>query len=125
MTNPDPQTESYQDRSRAASRSSAAALPKRQRARRTNDPFANLARGRRTADLVRAYLVALDDPTDIARQAAVIAPAELQVRAEEARSAALKQGAMGDLDQVVSPTFPTGTPILEFCLQKLNLFKGR
>ena len=25
----------------------------------------------------------------------------------------------------VSPTFPTGAPILEFCRQKLNLFKGR
>jgi hypothetical protein len=24
-----------------------------------------------------------------------------------------------------SPTFPTGAPILEFCRQKLNLFKGR
>jgi hypothetical protein len=25
----------------------------------------------------------------------------------------------------LSPTFPTGAPILEFCRQKLNLFKGR
>jgi hypothetical protein len=24
-----------------------------------------------------------------------------------------------------NPTFPTGAPILEFCRQKLNLFKGR
>jgi hypothetical protein len=89
----------------SASRSSAAEPPKRQRARRTNDPLTNLdmntARGRRTADLVRAYLGALGHPTDIERQAAVIAAAELQVLAEEARSAALKQGAAADLDRVV------------------------
>ncbi len=70
-------------------------LSKRQRARRTNDPFAgldmNMARGRRAADLVRAYLAALGNPTDIERQAAVIAAAELQVLAEEARSVALKR----------------------------------
>jgi hypothetical protein len=81
------------------------ALSKRQRARRTNDPFAgldmNTARGRRTADLVRAYLVALGNPEDIERQAAAIAAAELQVLAEEARAAALKDGASADLDGVV------------------------
>jgi hypothetical protein len=75
-----------------------------QRARRTNDPLAtietNTARGRRVADLVRAYLKALGNPVDIERQAAVIAAAELQVLAEEARSAALKSGSP-DLDQVV------------------------
>jgi hypothetical protein len=80
-------------------------LPKRQRARRTNDPLANLdmntSRGRRTADLVRAYLGALGHPADIERQAAVIAAAELQVLAEEARAAALKEGAAADLDRVV------------------------
>jgi hypothetical protein len=81
------------------------ALPKRQRARRTNDPLAgldmNTARGRRTADLVRAYLAALGDPGSIERQAAAIAAAELQVLAEEARAAALKEGATADLDRVV------------------------
>jgi hypothetical protein len=86
-------------------RPATAGPAKKLRARRTNDPLANLemntARGRRTADLVRAYLAALGNPTDIARQAAVIAAAELQVLAEEARSAALKQGTMADLDQVV------------------------
>jgi hypothetical protein len=86
-------------------RSLSVDLPKRQRARRTNDPFANLdmntARGRRTADLVRAYLGALSYPADIERQAAVIAAAELQVLAEEARAAALKEGAAADLDRVV------------------------
>jgi hypothetical protein len=86
-------------------RSPGVDLPKRQRARRTNDPFANLdmntARGRRTADLVRAYLAALGHPADIERQAAVIAAAELQVLAEEARAAALKEGAAADLDRVV------------------------
>jgi hypothetical protein len=78
-------------------------LPSRQRARRTNDPLAtietNTARGRRIADLVRAYLKALGNPTDIERQAAVIAADELQVLAEEARAAALKSGSP-DLDQV-------------------------
>jgi hypothetical protein len=60
----------------------------------------NTARGRRIADLVRAYLKALGNPTDIERQAAVIAAGELQVLAEEARAAALKSGSP-DLDQVV------------------------
>ena len=44
-------------------------LPSRQRARRTNDPLAeigtNTARGRRVADLVRAYLRALGNPANI------------------------------------------------------------
>jgi hypothetical protein len=61
----------------------------------------NTARGRRTADLVRAYLAAFGNPANIERQAAVIAAAELQVLADEARSAALKQGAAADLDRVV------------------------
>jgi hypothetical protein len=86
-------------------RSTGDALPKRQRAKRTNDPFAgldmNTARGRRTADLVWAYLTALGNPDSIERQAAAIAAAELQVLAEEARAAALKEGATADLDRVV------------------------
>jgi hypothetical protein len=61
----------------------------------------NTARGRRIADLVRAYLSALGNPLDIERQAAAIAAAELQVLAEEARAAALKEGASADLDRVV------------------------
>jgi hypothetical protein len=28
-------------------------------------------------------------------------------------------------DETANPTFPTGALILEFCRQKLNLFKGR
>ena len=80
-------------------------MPKRQRARRTNDPFAgldmNTARGRRTADLVRAYLAASGNPDGIERQAAAIAAAELQVLAEEVRATALKEGASADLDRVV------------------------
>jgi hypothetical protein len=75
------------------------------RARRTNDPLAgidtNTARGRRTADLVRAYLASLGNPAEIERQAAAIAAAELQVLAEEARATALKEGASADLDRVV------------------------
>ena len=75
-------------------------LPSRQRARRTNDPLAeigtNTARGRRVADLVRAYLRALGNPANIEQQAAVIAAAELQVLAEEARGAALKETGRAD-----------------------------
>ena len=86
-----------------SSRARGAELPSRQRARRTNNVFAgidtNTARGRRIADLVRAYLQALGNPAEIERQAAVIAAAELQVLAEEARTVALKGGT--DLDQVI------------------------
>jgi hypothetical protein len=89
----------------SAHRLTGDALPKRQRARRTNDPLAgldmNTARGRRTADLVRAYLAALGNPDGIECQAAAIAAAELQVLAEEARATALKEGATADLDRVV------------------------
>ena len=89
----------------SSSRSRAAELPSRQRARRTNDPLAgldlNTARGRRIADLVRAYLQMLGNPADIERQAAVIAAAELQVLAEEARTGALKEAGHADLDQVI------------------------
>jgi hypothetical protein len=89
----------------APMRSTVAGLPPAQRARRTNDPLAgirtNTARGRRIADLVRAYLLALGNPTEIERQAEVIAAAELQVLAEEARSLALKQVGHADLDQVI------------------------
>jgi hypothetical protein len=79
--------------------------PKQQRGRRTNDPLAtvnlNTAQGRRVADLTRAYLAALGGPVEIDRQAAVVAAAELQVLAEEARAAALREGASADLDRVV------------------------
>jgi hypothetical protein len=89
----------------ASSARATALLPKARRARRTNDPFAdidvNTARGRRIADLVRAYLVALGNPPEIERQAEVIAAAELQVLAEEARALALKQVGHADLDQVI------------------------
>ncbi len=82
-----------------------AELPSRQRAKRTNDPLANIntntASGRRVADLVRAFLRALDNPSGIEQQAAVIAAAELQVLAEEARTAALKEPGQVDLDQVI------------------------
>lgn len=87
------------------SRSLGADVPRRLRSRRTNDPLANIktntARGRRLADLVRAYMNALGKPPEIERQAAVIAAAELQVLAEEARAAALAGGANVDLDQLI------------------------
>jgi hypothetical protein len=89
----------------STSRTSSAELPSRQRAKRTNDPFAgidlNTARGRRVADLVRAFLLALENPAGIEQQAAVIAAAELQVLAEEARAIALKRSGHADLDQVI------------------------
>jgi len=80
-------------------------LPSRQRARRTNDPLAsidmNTARGRRVADLVRAYLRSLGNPAGIEQQAAIIAAAELQVLAEEVRTTALRDAGHADLDQVI------------------------
>jgi hypothetical protein len=75
------------------------------RAKLTNNPFAafdrNTARGRRLTDLVRGYLNGLGNPTDVALQAQVIAAAELQVLAEETRSAALQSPATADLDNLV------------------------
>ena len=89
----------------STSRPHLADLPAAQRARRTNDPFANIetntARGRRDADLVRAYLKALGNPASIEHQAAIIAAAELQVLAEEARTTALRDSGRADLDQVI------------------------
>jgi hypothetical protein len=89
----------------SSSRPRTAELPSRQRARRTNDPLAgldlNTARGRRCGDFVRAYLQMLGNPADIERQAAVIAAAELQVLAEEARTTALRDAGHADLDQVI------------------------
>jgi hypothetical protein len=91
--------------SQSAPRVRGVELRTKRRARRSNDPFAgisvNTARGRRTADLVAAYLQALSNPTAIERQAEVIAAAELQVLAEEARSRALQQVGHPDLDQVI------------------------
>jgi len=89
----------------SSSRAVCDELPKKQRARRTNDPFSefdtNTSRGRRLADLTRAYLQALGNPPEIERQAEAIAAAELQVLAEEARALALKQVGHADLDQVI------------------------
>jgi hypothetical protein len=89
----------------STSRPHLADLPAAQRARRTNDPFANIetntARGRRVGDLVRAYLRALGNPASIEHQAAIIAAAELQVLAEEARTTALRDSGRADLDQVI------------------------
>jgi hypothetical protein len=86
-------------------RAARADVPNSQRARRTNDPLSgmnmNTARGRRCADLVRAYLKSLGDPYDAGRQAAVIQAAELQVIAEETRAVALREPGKADLDAVV------------------------
>jgi hypothetical protein len=77
----------------------------RQRARRTNQPFAahdlKTARGRRIADLAGAYAAALGNPSDIGRQAEIVTAAELQVLAEETRALALANPAVADLDAIV------------------------
>jgi hypothetical protein len=77
----------------------------RRRSRRTNHPLAHLNKngsdGRRVADLTRAYLKALGNPTDVERQAACVQAAELAVIAENARTSALKTGALPDLDACV------------------------
>ena len=86
-------------------RAATADVPSSQRARRTNDPLAgvnlNTAIGRRVADLVRGYLDALGNPQDVGRQAEIIAAAELQVLAEEARTTALRDPLAADLDNLV------------------------
>lgn len=89
----------------SASRTLRAELPKRLRSARANDPYAgtnlNTAQGRRLRDLASSYLRALDNPQDVARQAQVIAAAELQVLAEEARATALREPGTADLEQAV------------------------
>jgi hypothetical protein len=80
-------------------------LARNQRSRRTNNPLYGLnlktSRGRRIADLVRAYLKAVGNPVDVGRQTQVIAAAELQALAEDARAAALREPAIADLEQLV------------------------
>ena len=71
----------------------------------TNDPVAartslNTARGRRIADLFRAFMVALNNPSDAITQANVLAAAELKVAAEDARKRLL-DGTGGDADALV------------------------
>jgi hypothetical protein len=57
--------------------------------RTTNDPLAgvprNTAAGRRVADLFRAYVTALGNPTDTIALANALAAAELKAAAEDAR----------------------------------------
>jgi hypothetical protein len=79
----------------SASRPPSDGVPSRLRARRTNDPTAGLSR--RAADLVRSYLVALGNPQETGRQAEIIAAAEMQVLAEEARAAALREPSKANL----------------------------
>jgi hypothetical protein len=81
--------------------------PIRRRSHRTNNPLSGIAsnsvQGRRVADLVRAYLRQLGQPSDVRIQAQAIACAELAVLAEVTRTAALANG-MPDvnlLDQVI------------------------
>ena len=77
--------------------------PSKQRAKRTNDPFAGLsknsAQGRRIADLLRGFLYAMGDPEDAVIQANALRAAELTVAAETARAKLL--AGEGDPDVVV------------------------
>ncbi len=77
----------------------------KQRARRTNQPFAahdlKTARGRRIADLAGSYYAALGNPADIGRQAEIVTAAELQVIAEDARALALANPGRADLNNLV------------------------
>lgn len=72
------------------------------RAAVTNDVFAGLSRnsaiGRRVADLLRGFLRAMGDPTDIVQQANALRAAELTVAAESARAKLL--AGEGDIDAV-------------------------
>jgi hypothetical protein len=80
-------------------------VPPRQRAKRSNNPLSSYdltsQRGRRIADLYRAYASALGNPLDVGRQCEIVTAAELQVLAEEARAAALENPAGAALDRVV------------------------
>jgi hypothetical protein len=88
----------------STSRLHNADLPSRQRARRTNDVFAgglskNTSAGRRVADLLRAFLRAMGDPTDAVLQSNALRAAELTVATETARAKLLAGD--GDIDAVV------------------------
>ncbi len=100
------ETRSLSVKPSTALRSAFDELPKRLRARWTNDALAGVdrttARGRRIADLIRCYLSALPNAAgDVGRQAEIIAAAELQVIAEETRAAALREPEKADLNEIV------------------------
>ena len=80
-------------------------VPPRQRAKRSNNPLSSYdltsQRGRRIADLYRSYASALGNPLDVGRQCEIVAAAEMQVIAEEARATALQNPAGAALDGVV------------------------
>jgi hypothetical protein len=77
--------------------------PSKLRARRTNDPWAgidrNTAAGRRIADLLRAFLRQMGNPTDAVSTADALRAAELVVASEQARAKLL--AGEGDADMVV------------------------
>jgi hypothetical protein len=73
--------------------------PKRLRAKLTNDPMAarasrNTARGRRIADLYRAYAIALGSPSDTVTLSNVLAAAELKAASELMRDKLLAGAAV-------------------------------
>jgi hypothetical protein len=77
--------------------------PKRLRAKLTNNPIAarasrNTARGRRIADLYRAYAIALGSPSDTVTLSNVLAAAELKAASELMRDKLL---AGADVDPVL------------------------
>ncbi len=80
-------------------------VPPRQRAKRSNNPLSSYdltsRRGRRIADLYRAYSESLGNPSGTGRQTEIVTAAELQVLAEEARAVALQSPGVADLDGIV------------------------
>lgn len=79
--------------------------PSQHRSKTTNDPLVgrtdrNTARGRRIADLYRAFVVAMGFPANVIAQANALAAAELKVAAEDARKQLLA-GELVDPDQIV------------------------
>jgi hypothetical protein len=92
-------------RNRAVARPThAGAIPAKLLSKTTNRPLKgrvnrNTAKGRRVADIYRAYLAALGSPTDAIVQSNALTAAELKVAAEEARKALLEGN--GNAEQLV------------------------
>ena len=107
----------------------AAPVTTQQRSKRTNRPFAahdlKTACGRRIADLARAYAAALGNPADIGRQAEIVAAAELQVLAEEARAVALANPAAADLDAIVRSSGRGGSALRRLRIKPAAVPDGR
>ena len=88
----------------SSTRAATVEPPKRLRAKLTNNPMAarasrNTARGRRIADLYRAYVMALGNPVDTVTLSNVLAAAELKAASELMRDKLL--AGAPDVDHVL------------------------